>query len=381
MKILLIGEFSRLHNSLKEGLIKNGHQVTIVGSGDSFKKYPVDRNIDPEFVKNNYILNKLRHLIFFITKLDIASIELFWKFNRYKRDFVNHDYVQLINETPFNTQPFIERKLLQFIFRNNKNVFLLACGDDYTFISYLLSNKFTHSTLTPYLLDPSLKKEYQFTLQYVSKMHKKTHDYVFNHIKGVIPASVEYAIAYTNSRKLLPMIPNPINVEKIKHIPLRMHSKIKIFHGINSANYLKKGNKYFEEALEIIKKKYADKVEILSTEDLSYNTYISHLKGSHIIMDQVFAHDQGYNALEAMAMGKVVFTGAGEFFGEHYRITKQVAINTNPDSKEIAKNLEILILNPEKITEIGKNARDFVENEHNYLNIAKQYVETWKTSS
>jgi len=34
MKILLIGEYSRLHNSLKEGLEKNGHNVTLVGSGD-----------------------------------------------------------------------------------------------------------------------------------------------------------------------------------------------------------------------------------------------------------------------------------------------------------------------------------------------------------
>ena len=31
---------------------------------------------------------------------------------------------------------------------------------------------------------------------------------------------------------------------------------------------------------------------------------------AHILLDQVYAYDQGYNALEAMAKGKVVFTGA-----------------------------------------------------------------------
>ena len=46
MKILLIGEYSRLHNSLKEGLEKNGHNVTLVGSGDGFKNYPVDIKLD-----------------------------------------------------------------------------------------------------------------------------------------------------------------------------------------------------------------------------------------------------------------------------------------------------------------------------------------------
>ena len=46
MRILLIGEYSGLHNSLKEGLEKNGHEVTLIGSGDGFKKYPMDINIE-----------------------------------------------------------------------------------------------------------------------------------------------------------------------------------------------------------------------------------------------------------------------------------------------------------------------------------------------
>ena len=42
MKILLVGEYSRLHNSLKEGLLKLGHQVVLIGMEDGFKKYPTD---------------------------------------------------------------------------------------------------------------------------------------------------------------------------------------------------------------------------------------------------------------------------------------------------------------------------------------------------
>ena len=45
MKILLLGEYSRLHNSLKEGLVALGHEVIIVGCGDKFKKFPVDYSI------------------------------------------------------------------------------------------------------------------------------------------------------------------------------------------------------------------------------------------------------------------------------------------------------------------------------------------------
>ena len=51
MRILLLGEYSRLHNTLKEGLIALGHQVILVGSGDGFKNYPVDYSI---LAKSNF---------------------------------------------------------------------------------------------------------------------------------------------------------------------------------------------------------------------------------------------------------------------------------------------------------------------------------------
>lgn len=33
--------------------------------------------------------------------------------------------------------------------------------------------------------------------------------------------------------------------------------------------------------------------------------------------------------------------------------------------------------NPEKITEIGENARNFVEKEHHYIRIAERYLQVW----
>ena len=57
MKILLVGEFSRLHNSLKEGLLALGHDVTLVGTGDSFKNFPVDLSFEPILTTNLHINN------------------------------------------------------------------------------------------------------------------------------------------------------------------------------------------------------------------------------------------------------------------------------------------------------------------------------------
>jgi hypothetical protein len=83
-----------------------------------------------------------------------------------------------------------------------------------------------------------------------------------------------------------------------------------------------------------------------------------------IILDQVYSFDQGYNALEAMAKGKVVFTGAENEFIKYYNLTEKVALNALPDLDYLVKELDYLIENPNEIIAIGTRARKFIEKEH-----------------
>ena len=84
-----------------------------------------------------------------------------------------------------------------------------------------------------------------------------------------------------------------------------------------------------------------------------------------------------YLALEAMAKGKVVFTGAGIEFNNHYQIKQKVAIDAKNDVDYLVNELIFLIENPDEITAIGKSARAFIENEHDYIKIAQKYIEKW----
>ena len=87
---------------------------------------------------------------------------------------------------------------------------------------------------------------------------------------------------------------------------------------------------------------------------------------------------QGYNALEAMAKGKVVFTGAEKEWLDYYELKEDsIAINALPDVNYLAKKLSILIDNPEKIESISLNARKFMEEQHGYQNIARIYEDKW----
>ena len=164
---------------------------------------------------------------------------------------------------------------------------------------------------------------------------------------------------------------------KIVHNKLEINTRIVIFLGINRGSYIKKGIPFFEKALAKIKEKYSNKVEILISENIPYNQYITLYNKAHILLDQVYAYDQGYNALEAMAKGKVVFTGSENEFTQHFNLTERVAVNALPDVESLVNELSFLIDNPDEIIAIGKRARAFIEKEHHYIKIAEKYLQVW----
>ena len=100
---------------------------------------------------------------------------------------------------------------------------------------------------------------------------------------------------------------------------------------------------------------------------------------AHIIVDQLYGHDQGSNALEAMAKSKAVITNASVAFQNHYNLTEKVAVNGLPDVDYLVNEMSLLIENPDEIKAIGKRARAFIEKEHDYKEVAKKYVELWSS--
>lgn len=376
MKILLVGEYSRLHNSLKEGLEAIGHQVTIIASGDYFKNYPADIKLHRSFDKG--LGRKIKIAVYKLFKKDITSILLIRQAFKYKNLLKNHDVVQLINERALGAQPKDEQKLIRFLKEHNSKLFLLCCGTDYLSVKYAYDKNFRYSILTPFFKGKVTPKEYNNVLSYIKPTYLNHHRFVFDNIQGVIATDMDYHLPMKDHPSYLGLIPNPINTDKISYTENPVNDKIIIFHGINKANFYKKGNDFFEEALKVIKDKYPNKTEIIISENVPYNEYINSYNKAHILLDQIYAYDQGYNALEAMSKGKVVFTGAETEFLDYYSLQQnEVCINALPDINDLVEKLSWLIENPEKIIEIGKNARKFIEKHHNYQKIAQQYIDVY----
>ena len=378
MKILLVGEYSRLHNSLQEGLRALGHQVILISTGDYFKKYPSDIIIQRSFDKG--LARKLKIAIYVLFKFDITSWHMTKQFFKTSEKLKGFDVVQLINESPFGASVKDEIKMISFLKQNNKKLFLLSCGTDYLSVKHQLSNANPYSILSNYKEGRVSKIEFKSILKYTTPAFKKLHQYVFKNIDGVIASDYDYHMPLVGNSKYLGLIPNPINTSKLSVFELDTKGPIVIFMGINRTNYHSKGISYFEKAIAIIQQKFSKQVHIEIVENLPYAQYIEKYNNAHIILDQVFAYDQGYNALEAMAKAKVVFTGAEFGFMEHYKLDSPVAINALPKVDSLVLALEDLIKHPEKIKEIGMAAQNFVTQHHNYKKVAQLYLDTWKLS-
>jgi glycosyltransferase involved in cell wall biosynthesis len=379
MKILLLGEYSRLHNSLKEGLVSLGHEVTIVASGDDFKKYDTDYTIDSAFFSRFWFIRKAKNLVYKITSIDLEKIERAVRFYFLLPKLKGFHHVQLINSDAIETYPFLARFLYKKTFKNIESRSLLVCGDETPVIDYLLKKELKYSVLTPYFEDATLRKQFEFPLKYRTKRYRKTFDWLHKNCNALIASDLDYKIPLEAMEYKTHFIPNPINTDTIEFKKLEINSKVVLFLGINRGSSIKKGISFFEKALTLIKEKYNDKVEIIITENIPYHQYISLYNKAHILLDQVYAYDQGYNALEAMAKGKVVFTGAENEFTKQYNLTERVAVNALPDVDSLVNELSFLIENPEEIIAIGKRARTFIEKEHHYIQIAEKYVEAWNT--
>jgi len=375
MKILLIGEYSRLHNSLKEGLIKLGNDVTILGFRDGFKDYPVDFPLTKKW--DNGFVKKIKLGVLKLTGFDLSSHSIYRQFWKNRNYFKNFDVVQLINENSFFCNYHYEKKILDFIFKHNHKVFLLSCGNDFQYVNYNFENPKNPSIIQPYLAGKIADKDFLNALKFRTKSFEKLHHYIYNNIVGVIASDMDYNIPLENHPKYLGLIPSPVNLDKLPKIELDVNDKIVIFHGINRENYFKKGNDYFEKALKIIKEKYSEKVEILTVENIPYQEFINLYNKAHILLDQLYGHDKGTNGLEAMAKGKVVFTNVSDRFEKEYNLTEKVAINALPDVDYLVNELSFLIENSDEITIIGNRARAFIEKEHEYIMVAQKYITTW----
>ncbi|MBW9452861.1 glycosyltransferase family 1 protein [Citrobacter portucalensis] len=381
-KILLVGDFSGVHITLRDALREKRINVTLISDGDSYKGLPADilfcGNLDK---KVSNILSKISKKIFFL--LGVNGFSNFYREKNKIDRLVDFDVVQLINPLPFQQIGWLLNMYIIYkLKRQNKKIFLCALGEDYYWVKACLNKKFTYCALDNL---SGNEKKYKYSLKFLNPQYKFLNDYCINIAERIIPGLLDYKIAYDFSAKCNDLIPLPVCNNKVSRDPLKIKDtdKIIIFHGWQIGKELKKGNYIFDNAIKRLQEKYKDQIEYIVVKNVPYEEYVKSFSKSHIFIDQCFSYDKGVNALLGMASGKVVFSGFEydvlKYYGKE-KIEVMPLINAIPDENLIYLQLEDLILNKGKINKISAAALGFITNYHLAENVSEQYLAVWKKS-
>ena len=366
MKILLLGEYSNVHWTLAQALRRLGHEVTVVSNGDEWKAYPADVSLirkPGRWGRMVYLLQVLRLL----PKLR------------------GYDVVQLINPVHYIDLK-AERgvRIYDYLHRHNKRVFLGAFGYDY----YYVYDSVVRRTLRYCdFYTPTHEVHHEWN---TAHEHDWLHTYkkdVSIHIAktcdGIISGLYEYDVAYrTDFPDKTTFIPMPIETSGDEQIAFDENSslkeKIRFFIGINRSRTMIKGTDIMLRALERIVADYPDCAEMVKAESVPFAVYKEMMRSSDVLLDQIYSYTPAMNALQAMSQGLIVVSGGEE---ENYEILGEIElrpiINVQPDEEDIYRQLEQLVLHPERIVQLKRDSMEYVRRHHDSLKVAERYLEAW----
>lgn len=362
MKILLVGEFSGLHNSLKDGLTELGHDVILASTGDGWKKYPSDINWADTFFKGR-----------------VGYLEYLYKQYALSKKLSGFDVVQFMSDyLVFDKRFGLEGICYNNLIKRNKRAYFIGAGADPNIWQYWLEKKdpklanlVTQTNKSD--LDASLVKNLLSPEERIKTVK------LVERADGFIPVMYEYAEPYRKLKNLCPTIPLPVNCSKIEYTENKVGSKLVVFHGLNRRGA--KGTEYVEKAFEILKSKYPNDLELVIAGNMKYSDYIEFIKRVNVIIDQTNSYSLGINGLVSLAMGKVTMGGAEPLGKKELGYENCPVINIKPDPDYIVIRIEELLEKRSQISELGNQSRCFVEKYHSHIKIARDYLSTWNSGS
>lgn len=363
MKILLLGEASNLHWTLAEGLRTLGHDVTVVSNGSGF----MDNRRDIDLRRTDYgVAGTIRYLGNLLRLLPRLR---------------GYDVVQLSNPIFLQLKPEKNRCVFDFLRRHNGSLFLDALGTDYFYVKACQEGRFRYSDF--YLGDrlrdyPGCRETVE---AWNSDPMKRLNLYMADRCDGIAACLYEYYVGYENDyREKLAYLPIPVRLPDAGRTVPRWEEgmKVRFFLGIQRHRSALKGTDIFDEVLREIERKYPDECETIRVVSLPLNDYLLAMHSSHVLIDQLYSYTPATNALQAMAQGLCVVSGAEpefyDFIGEK---ACRPIFNALPDRQQIYTLFEEILRGKKSLPQRCADSRAFVERHHDHIDVARQYADFW----
>ena len=356
MRILLLGEYSNVHNTLADGLRQLGHEVTVASNGDFWKDYPRDQDLARRTGK----LGGIRLMA------KVATLLPHWR---------GYDVVQLIN--PMFLELKAERifPVYRYLRRHNRHVVLCAMGMDYYWVKECIEHKpLRYSDFNIYSELRTDECAMRDRNDWFNTAKERLNRMIAEDSDAIVAGLYEYYVCYQpNFPQKTTFIPLPIYSTNLSPLTSQ-HSPFTLFIGISKKRSAYKGTDIMLRAAEAVKEKYPDRLELVKVEGVPFNEYQRLMDGSDVQMDQLYGYTPAMNALLAMSKGIVVI-GGGE--PENYDILNEQElrpiINVQPTFESVYEQLEQLVLHPERLPLLKEQSIEYVKRHHDYLKVAKQY--------
>lgn len=362
MKILLLGEYSNVHNTLAQGLRALGHEVCVASNGDFWKDYPRDIDLKRDFgIK--------------------GQVSFLWRLMKALPRMRGYDVVQLINPLFFELKAERMAPFYRYLRRHNKRVVMCAYGMDYYWVNIndtikpLRYSDFNFGDTVR--LDPVTE---EFRHDWVGTAKQTLNEMIAHDCDAIVSGLYEYWATYNEVETLkhknhfipFPIMPADATTDATFSLP------IKLFIGISGKRNVYKGTDVMLRVAQDLQAKYPDRVELKIANGVPFNEYQHMMDSSDIILDQLYAYTPAMNALLAMSKG-IIVCGGGE--PENYEIlgeeTLRPIINVLPTYDSCYQELEQIILHPERITKMKQESIEYIRRHHDYIKVAKQYLDLY----
>jgi hypothetical protein len=367
-KVLLVEDYSSFHLNLRDGLRELGIDAKVASSGDIYKNFT--RDIDLSFNRSgNRFINYYRQAKTYFSG---------WK------HFSKNDVVQLITPRILYGK-WSDNFFFNHLKKNNSKIFYAACAADVTYFEGYrngVTEKYGYSIQEGMLRDFNISDKSGKKILWEDDDFKKEEKKYLERFDGIIPVLWDYYISYqsVNQKKLKSLIPLPINCNNLIYQENIVRGKVKIFHGVSANREYFKGSYTILDALKKMEEKYPNDINVVTVKNVSNREYVDTLSSSNVLIDQVNSYDLGMAALQGLALGKVVLTGAEPDALKAKGLNKVPYFNALPNVDQICSIIEFLIENKDQIPTIGYQSRQFAEENHGHIKIAQKYLDVWNAA-
>lgn len=368
--ILLVADYSNFHATLARGLRKLGCNVTLVSDGGTFMQCEKDIDISRRHK------GKLGGLLY--------TSNLFLTIIRKMRGY---DIVSFRDPQFLELKPSRIKWLFNIIAASNQNLFLSYLSTDLPFLD-MLEAEDSPLRYSEWFIDGRpgrmrVEESWKWESWHDRRMADLNRHF-YSGIKGAVTALYEY---HKSAERILP--PEriayggiPIDVDAIKPQIIDRPEKIRIFLARDRRRKLEKGSDLLETVARRVIERHPGKAEFVLLENVPRQQYMELMRSSHILLDQMYSYTPATMALEAMASGLTVVSGAEPEFYEFIGEKENFPIVNSPIHPEaLEKCIEDLVAHPENMAERSCKGREFVE-KHNHMEVvARRFLNFWNKTT